>query len=486
MHTIILVEFALYILVMIGIGWYFSRVKTNHADFLLGNKKIPAWVIAFSERATGSSAWLMLGYTGFVFTVGLSAIWMAVGSVLGAIFAWVFLAQRFTRDKNKNESLTLPTFIMERFDKNRKLILFTSTLLIVLFFIFYLGAQIAGVGKTLYATLGINPVMAMVLCTVVIVVLSFWGGFTSVVWTDMIQGIMMLLTLTVIPIVAMYRIVTQDLSIQTTLANAGGGMDSWTGGLAGFALGVLFFNNFSYFFGYLGGQPQLSTRFMSLKDKQEVKVGSISVVIWSTLSFGGAFLIGLTALTLYGNTMFSDVETILPFMVMDLFPPWISGILLAGILAAIITTADSQLMVIVSSVNEDILNKGIGIKLSDEKMVTIGRILVIVVGLLGLIVALISKSLVIIVVSWAWAGVGCTLSAVIMLTFFWKKYSSIGAVATIITGLITTIIWISTPLEEILTSRFTTFFIALFIGVIASLLFPDKKKKEIQNIQIRN
>ncbi|WP_209125047.1 sodium/proline symporter [Alkalihalobacillus sp. BA299] len=472
---VILVEIILYLLAMLGIGWYFSRKEINHSEFLLGTDRIPAWVIAFSERATGSSAWLMLGYTGFVFSSGLSAVWMAVGSILGALVAWIFLAKKFMKDSNEKQVLTLPMFIVERFDNNKRLILYSSSLLIVIFFIFYLGAQVAGAGKTLFTTFEISPIVAMVLCTLIVIILSFWGGFSSVVWTDMIQGIMMLLTLTVVPLVALYHIINQDLSISATLSSAGGGMDSWTGGLTGFALGILFFNNFSYFFGYLGGQPQLSSRFMALKGKKEVKIGIISVVIWSIFSYGGAFLIGLTARTLYNNTNFADVETILPFMINDLLSPWIAGLLLAGVIAAIITTANSQLMVIVSSITEDILNQGTKIKLRDTQLVKIGRTLVVTVGILGLVLAMVSQSLVLLVISWAWAGVGCTLSAVIILMFFWKRFSSIGAVATIITGLISTIIWISTPLEGILTSRFTTFFIAAFFGIVFSLLFPDKK-----------
>ncbi|GAB3059410.1 sodium/proline symporter [Virgibacillus ainsalahensis] len=479
MQTIILIEIVLYILVMLGIGVYFSRVKLSHSEFHL-SKKIPAWVVAFSERATGSSAWLMLGFTGFVFSTGLSAVWMAVGSILGALFSWFFMAERFRRDSNENGTITLPTFIVARFNKNRKVILYSASLLIILFFMFYLGAQIGGAGKTLYTIFDINPIVAMIICTLIIVVLSFWGGFTSVVWTDMVQGIMMLVTLTIIPAVALFQIYTQDLSIPVTLNQAGEGMDSWGGGLTGFALGALFFNNFSYFFGYLGGQPQLSTRFMALKDKKDVKIGSYSVLIWSFLSFGGAFLIGLTALTLYQDVQFTDVEVILPYMILDLTPPWIAGILLAGVISAIVTTADSQLMVIVSSINEDILQHGVRVSLTEKQLMKLARILVVVVALVGLFIATSFDSLVLLVVSWAWAGVGCTLSAVIVLSFIWDKYSSMGAFATILSGLIATIVWISTPLEGIITSRFTTFFIALIVGITVSYLLPDKIDKTAQ------
>src|SRR5699024_9555838 len=323
-NGVILAGMILYFLTILGMGLYFSRVEMNREKYMLGEGKIPGWVLAFSERATGSSAWLLLGFTGFTFATGLSAVWMAVGSALGAIIAWVWLAKKFMVRAKENNTLTLPAFIAEMFDHNRRMILLSSTIVIVLFFIFYLGAQIAGAGKTLHETFGWNPILTMLICTIVMMVLTFWGGFTSVVWTDMVQGVLMLATLTIIPGIALYQVYTQDLSISETLANSGAGMNSWTGGLTGLALGVLFFNNFSYFFGYFGGQPQLSTRFMALKNDKELKTGTWTVIFWSTVSFTGAFLVGLTGLTLYGPNVVDDVEMILPFMVLDLTPAWLA------------------------------------------------------------------------------------------------------------------------------------------------------------------
>jgi sodium/proline symporter len=184
---------------------------------------------------------------------------------------------------------------------------------------------------------------------------------------------------------------------------------------------------------------------------------------------------------LYQGHHFADVETVLPYMTLDLLPPWIAGILLSGILAAIVSTADSQLLVVTSSISEDIIRNALGMKLTEKQLVKISRIVVIIAGIAGLIIALTSESLVYLVVSWAWAGVGCTLSPAIILTFIWKRYSGIGVIATIIAGFISTIVWISSPLEAIISSRFTTFFIAMLAGIIFSLLFPDKE--EMQEIR---
>ncbi|MCC2250904.1 sodium/proline symporter [Virgibacillus sp. AGTR] len=475
--NIIIVEFVVYCMLILAIGYYFSKRSKSHSDFLLGGKKLPGWTLAFSERATGESAWLLLGYTGFVFMTGLSGIWVAVGIAIGIIFAWLFLAKKFMSETDKYNVLTLPDYLAVRFGEKAKIIRWLTSILIAGFLMFYVGAQMAGAGKMLFTTFGLPPTAGILLATIVIIIIAFAGGFISVVWTDMIQSIMMVITLVALPIAALIYIQANDLSINASLIQAGDSYNSWFGGLTGFAIGVLFFNNFSWFFGFLGGQPQLSARFMALKNNKEVRQGSIVAIIWTLLAYGGAFMIGITAIAIYDQGSFHDVEIILPTMILELFPPWIAGLLLAGVLAAIITTADSQLMVVTSSVSEDIIHKTLGMNFTEKQLIWISRISIVFFGLIGMVIALVSESLLYLVVSWAWAGVGCTLSPAILLTFFWKRYSSAGVVATVLAGLVSTILWISTPLESIITSKFTTFFIALFFGIAVSLLLPDKTEK---------
>lgn len=477
MNSTILIVFILYFIIITAIGYFTSRKDMSHSDFLLGGKKLPGWALAFSERATGESAWLLLGFTGFVFTAGLSGIWVAIGISVGIIFAWLFLARRFMEEADDKKVLTLPDYLAVSFQEKANIIRWITTILIASFFMFYVGAQLAGAGKLFLTSFDLDPTLGIIISTLIIVAISFFGGFISVVWTDMIQSIMMLVTLCVVPIVALIYISTNDLSIIQSLTEAGGTFTSWFGGATGFALGILFFNNFSWFFGYLGGQPQLSARFMALKNKREAKQATTVAIIWTILAYTGAFLIGLAAIAMFQQGSFADVETILPTMIIELFPPWIAGLLMAAIMAAIITTADSQLLVITSSVSEDIFNKALGKKLTDRQLIRVSRITVIVSGVIGMLIALFSDSLVYLIVSWAWSGVGGTLSPAILLTFFWKRYSSTGVIATIISGFVFTVLWISTPLDTVITSRFSTFFIALGFGIVFSLLFPDKNRK---------
>lgn len=477
--NIILIEFLIYCAIISAIGYYFIRVTKTQSDFLLGGNKLPGWVLAFSERATGESAWLLLGFTGFVYASGLSAIWVAVGIAIGIIFAWLFLAKRFMRETKKYNVLTIPDYLAIRFGEKAALIRWLAGILIAGFMLFYVAAQLSGTGKLLLTTFDLHPIWGVLLATVVIILTSFAGGFISVVWTDMVQSILMITTLVILPIIAFIHIFTNDLSVSQALVNAGDSFNSWFGGLTGFSLGVLFFNNFSWFFGYLGGQPQLSSRFMAMRNEKEANVGITVGIIWTILAYTGAFLIGIAAIVMYPQGSFADVETVLPTLTLDLMPPWISGILLAGILAAILSTANSQLIVVTSSVTEDIMHKAMGMKLTDRQLVRISRISILIFGAIGAIVALVSESLVYLVVSWAWAGIGCTLSPAILMTFFWKRYSSTGVIATILSGFIATVIWISTPLEAMITSRFTTFVIATVFGIVFSLLFPDKEEEKV-------
>src|SRR5690606_20675255 len=240
MNSTVLGVFILYFIVIILIAYLTSRNSVTHSDFLLGGKKLPGWTLAFSERATGESAWLLLGYTGFVFTAGLSGIWVAIGIASGIIFAWLFLAKRFMQETDKQNALTLTDFLANRFGEKAKLIRWLCGILIGGFLMFYVGAQMAGAGKMLLTTFEMPTYVGVILSMIVIVLIAFTCGFISVVWTYVIQSIMMLITLVGLPITALSYIGSNDISITQSLNTAGADFNSWFGGLTGFSLGVLF------------------------------------------------------------------------------------------------------------------------------------------------------------------------------------------------------------------------------------------------------
>jgi len=262
----------------------------------------------------------------------------------------------------------------------------------------------------------------------------------------------------------------------------GNGADSWVGGLNGLALGAMLFTNLSWFFGWLGGQPQLSSRFMAITTEKERITGRNMAIIWTLIVYVGAFLSAIFASTLYKQGSIEDPEMILPHMVFEILPPWVAGIIVAGILAAIMSTASSQLLVITTSISEDIIHKTLRWNISSKKLVHLSRLVAVISGIVGIIISLKSGSVIYSLVSFAWAGIGNTFSVVILLIFFWKRVSGIGVIATIIVGFISAIVWSLSPMEAVVSAKAATFFICLIVGVVVSLVCPDKKENGLDDI----
>lgn len=454
---------------MLGL-WQALRTKSQ-SDFVLGGSKLPGWMLALSERATGESAWLLLGFTGFIYANGLSGIWIAVGCILGIATAWIVIARKFRAEAHKYNALTMPEYFSTKFPEKANTIRFLSTIIITFFFVFYVGAQFAGAGKTIFQTFGLDPVWGQIIAAAVILTYSTVGGFISVVAVDAFQAVLMIITLVVTPIIMLTKVMGSSVNVPEALASAGPGIDSWTGGLAGFGAGLVIFNNIAWVFGYLGGQPQLNARFMAMRDDRNVRIGRNLAVAWTVLAYGGAFLIGILALVLFGPSAVQDVEMILPHVLTELFPWWLAAILLAGVVAAMISTAESMLLVAASSISQDlyngILKKG---KAPDRTLLRISRVATLAVGILGLVLAMTTSDLIYYIVSYAWAGIGCSFAPAVLLSFYWDRFNSVGVVTALLAGLITTVLWIVTGLDHMVTARVVTFVVAMTAAIGVTLL----------------
>lgn len=478
MQTVIYVEIILYLLAMLAIGIYFSKKNLTHNDYFLGGNKVPGWVLAFSERATGESAYMFLGAIGFIYVAGLSGIWILSGMFFGVIASWLFLSKRFMTEQQKYKVNSLTDYIAAKFPQHADIIRWLASVVLVFFFVCYLAAQFSGMGKTVYSISGFSITWGTVIIAAIIIAYSCLGGFMSVVWTDAVQSFLMLISFIIVPIFAFMEIQNQGLSISTELSLLGGGADSWVGGLNGLALGAMLFTNFSWFFGWLGGQPQLSSRFMAITTEKERVTGRNMAIGWTLIVYVGAFLSAIFASTLYSQGSVDDPEMILPHMIFDILPPWVSGMIIAGILAAIMSTASSQLLVITTSISEDIIHKTLRWNISSRKLVHLSRFVALISGIIGIIISLKSESVIYSLVSFAWAGIGNTFSVVILLIFFWRRVSGIGVIATIIVGAVSAVAWSLSPLEAIVSAKAATFFICLVVGIVFSLLYPDKEKKD--------
>jgi sodium/proline symporter len=439
-------------------------------------------MLALSERATGESAWLLLGLTGFIYATGLSGIWTGAGCLLGITTAWVVLAKKFRREAEKFNTMTMPEYFAAKFPSKSNTIRVLSTTIIVFFFVFYVGAQFAGAGKTIFQTFGLDPFWGMVISAVVILGYATFGGFISVVAVDTFQSILMLITLVVAPILILIKVLASPVTLSQAFANAGPGFGSLTGGLTGFAAGLMIFNNLAWYFGYLGGQPQLNARFMGMKDEKNVRFGRNIAVIWTIIAYSGVIIIGVGAQVLFGPKAVSDTEMILPFLLNKMFPGWLAALLLAGVVAAMISTAESMLLLAATSISEDvykgIIKKG---RTKDRTLLTTSRVATVVIGVLGLAMALTTKNLIYYIVSYAWAGIGCSFAPAVLLSFYWDRFSSAGVVTALITGLVTTVAWMLAGLEKTVTARAATFIFAMGLAILVTLLTKKEERAAISS-----
>jgi len=471
-----LIGFILYLICVLAVGLYTYRANKSHKDFFLAGRKLNPWVVAFSERASGESAWLLLGLPGAAFAAGLLELWTAVGCILGIAFYWYVIAKDLRCETEKYDAITLPNFFANKFSNDDKILRIVSMLIIMFFFTFYLAAQFNGAGKVLNVTFEIPHLYGIIIGAVVIIIYTMMGGFFAVAWTDLVQGIIMIGVLIILPIVGFIELSEQGSSLTSAVSSAGSEFSSVIGGATGWAAVAVIIGGLSWGLGYMG-QPHLLTRFMSIKDPDKIKTSRKIAIVWAIPAFFGAIMIGLVGLALYGQGYFADVEKIMPHLANTLLPAWLAGIFISGAIAAMMSTADSQLLVITSSVIEDFYHKTLGKDVSGKTLLNLSRVITIVIGVAAFVISVTSKELIFGLVSYAWAGLGSSFGPALLLMLKWKKTTKQGVLAGMLTGSITTIIWPNIPiLDEFITVRFSSFVLA-FIAVIVISLITAKQNR---------
>lgn len=474
-----LIGFILYLIIILVVGFLTYRRNKSHKDFFIAGRKLNPWVVAFSERASGESAWLLLGLPGAAYAAGLIEFWTALGCVLGIIFYWFAIAKDLRVESEKYNAFTLPTFLANRFEKGQAIIRILATFIIIFFFIFYLSAQFNGAGKILNVTFGINQTTGMVIGACVIVFYTMMGGFFAVAWTDLIQGIIMIGTLVILPLAGLSELLDNEAStpvFKNLLNEEGVSLISLTGGKSGWAAAALIISGLSWALGYMG-QPHLLTRFMSIKNPEKIRISRRIAIAWVIPAFAGAIVIGMVGAALYGQGKFDDIEKIMPYMAIQLLPAWVAGIFVSGAIAAMMSTADSQLLVISSSVIEDFFHQTLGWDVGDGFLLKASRAITIVIGIIGFTIALTSDKLIFSMVSYAWAGLGSSFGPVLLLILKWKKVTYQGVIAGLLTGFLTTVVWSEiTILDQWVSVRFAAFVISFFAVFIVSKMTMKKEK----------
>jgi len=465
-----LAGFILYLISLLTIGFITYKSNKDHRDYFLGGRRVNPWIVAFSERASGESAWLLLGLPGAAYAAGIVEVWTALGCVSGIIFYWYAIAHDLRIQSEKVNAITVPDFFAQTYKKGSTAIRVTATLIIIFFFTFYLSAQFNGAGKVLFVTFGIDPFWGMVIGASFIVIYTMLGGFFAVAMTDMIQGIIMIGALVILPLAGLVDILTSHGEMSATLARQGSHFISLGGEHTGWMAIAVAVSGLSWGFGYMG-QPHLLTRFMSIKDAARIGLSRRIAIIWAIPAFTGGLVIGLVGLSLYGQGYFEDVEQVMPHLATTLLPSWLAGIFISGAIAAMMSTADSQLLVISSSVIEDIYHKTLNRKVSEKVLLKISRGVTILVGVFGFIIAIYSEKLIFSMVSYAWAGLSAAFGPALLLTLKWNKTTWQGVLSGMIIGTLFTIIWTEIEwLENIISSRLSGFLIAIITVYLISLL----------------
>ncbi|CAM2767536.1 sodium/proline symporter PutP [Vibrio diazotrophicus] len=433
--------FIVYLILMLAIGVYAYQRTKSSSDYFLGGRSLGPWPAALSAGASDMSGWLLLGLPGYAYAAGFEAFWLAGGLLVGTWANWLLVAKRLRTYSVTTDALTLPEFLSRRFNDKSKLIQTISAFFILLFFLFYTSSGLVAGGKLFETVFGIDYTIAVVIGTICVVSYTLFGGFLAVSWTDLVQGLLMAAALLIVPFAALDggfgKLDAELTAINPELLTLWNGIDGKP--LSAIAIISLVAWGLGYF-----GQPHILARFKASRSNKDLTTARRIAVLWTGLSMFGALLVGFVGLvyvTNHGTLQLEDGEKIFMLLVNAMFHPVIAGILLAAILAAIMSTADSQLLVSSSALAEDFYKQVFKTDASSEEIVRVGRLAVIILSVIALILAMTPDSSVLGLVSYAWAGFGAAFGPALVLSLYWSRMNRNGALAGIIVGGATIVVW---------------------------------------------
>ena len=476
--TIVGIIFIFYLSFLIGVGLMSIKHNKSQEDYLLAGRKLGPWVTAFSERASGESAWLLLALPGAAISIGLGEAWTVLGITLGIIASWYIIAEKLRIETEKYSALTIPGYLHRKYNDNSNIIRLFSSIIIAFFFLFYVSAQFHASGKVINTLFGLSSIDGIVIGAIVIILYTLMGGFFAIAWTDLLQGVLMIGTLVFLPIVGIIELQNTDRSFYEVLNQVGESKSSFTMGKSGLAAISVVLGGLSWGLGYLG-QPHLVIRYMAIRDPKDIKKAKLIAILWALPGITGAFMIGLVALNYFGPEFFNinDVEQAMPLLATELLPPILAGLLISGAVAAMMSTADSQLLVSTSAITEDFIHQYLGLNISEKTLLLINRITIIILGIIAFAIAIFSEITgknIFSVVSYAWSGLGSSFGPVLVLSLWWPKTTRKGVIAGLLTGFSSTIIWANTDLKLIISERLVSFIFAFIMVILVS--YTDKEE----------
>ena len=475
-NTSELIVFIIYLLAMIGVGVYFFLKTRNggEKDYFLGGRKMGAWVSALSAGASDMSAWVLMGLPASVYALGLGQVWIAIGLAIGYALSWILEAPRLRVFSIKaDDAITIPQYLTKRFRSKSYSLQVICAVIFLLAYTIYAASSIKAAGTLFSTVIGLDPTVAMYIAAAIIVSYTFLGGFSAVSWTDFFQGMLMLGALLLAPIFAASRLTEATGEVLEETPQYFTLFTSWQDVLSGLAWGLGYF-----------GMPHIIIRFMSVKSQKDLKKSARIGITWTVLILGFATLVGILGRMMigYDEKIYGD-SLVFITMVRRIFPGLISGILLSAILAASMSTADSQLLSAASAFSSDVYKPLVRKnKVSDKEMLWTGRMVVLAISVVALIIAANPNAgSIMSLVSNAWGVFGAAFGPALLLSLFWKRFNFAGAVAGIVTGAVVDIAWLvwlsGTGLYELLPG-----FAAGLIAAVAVALATKAPGKDVEEL----
>lgn len=486
----------LYFALVIGVGVYFffrDRHQEGEKEYFLGGRSMGGWVAALSAGASDMSAWVLMGLPGSIYLYGIGKVWISVGLLIGTVCAWIFVAPRLRRYSIRaNDSITIPQFLTNRFLSKNKGLQIISAIVFVVVYCVYSASSISACGTLFNTVTGMSAKTAMIIATAIILVYVFLGGFNAVCWTDFFQGMLMMLALMLVPIVVYFghRDLLDPTALTTvyeytdaasgavTQCSFGGGLfsASWQDILSGLGWGLGYF-----------GMPHILVRFMSIKKPSMIRKSSTVAIVWVIISLLAAVLIAYFGRMVMGEELLTAGNQKLVFIAMSrrFFPAGICGLLLAAIIAASISTADSQLLVASSSFTADLYKPFFRKNATEKETLMVGRVLVLVLSAIAFFIANSKGSgaqAIMDMVENAWGAFGASFGPTILLSLFWRRFNYKGAVAGVVSGFVVDLGWLltgltaSTGVFEIVPG----FIASLIVAVVVTKLTPAPNAEAVE------
>lgn len=469
-----MVSLAIYMAGMLYIGYWSYKKTSDLSDYMLGGRGLGPAVTALSAGASDMSGWMLMGLPGAMYATGLSSVWIAIGLLIGAYANYLIIAPRLrTYTEVANDSITIPDFLENRFKDRTKILRFVSAIVILVFFTFYASAGLVSGGRLFENSFNLDYKIGLFVTVGVVVAYTLFGGFLAVSWTDFVQGCIMFIALVLVPIVAFTDVGGVTETFNTIKQVDASHLDMFKGTTI---LGIISF--LAWGLGYFG-QPHIIVRFMAITSIKDLKTSRRIGIGWMTISIIGAMLTGLIGIAYYAknNATLQDPEMVFVTFSNILFHPYITGFLLSAILASIMSSISSQLLVISSAVTEDFYKTFFRRNASDKELVFIGRLSVLVVAMIAVVLAYHPSDTILTLVGYAWAGFGSAFGPAILLSLYWKRTNKWGVLAGMIVGALVVITWVQiSSLKATMYEMVPGFFCSLLTVIVVSLLTKEPVK----------